>query len=130
MPGGLYWPFWQGTRSEYLAHYILSALGVAVKVPHEEDIGADFYCSLADFDGLRMTFRSPFIIQIKSVSEKEVRYGGPDDKDPTTEFRISKGTCSRLRSNNNIVLVFERCGTKSRSSKTNVSIFYAKLNNL
>lgn len=41
MPGTLLDSFYQGNRIEYLAHYVLFALGVAVKVPHEEDIGAD-----------------------------------------------------------------------------------------
>jgi hypothetical protein len=45
MPGLLLDSFYQGNRSEYLAQYILSALGVAVKVPHEEDIGVDFNCT-------------------------------------------------------------------------------------
>jgi len=79
MPGSLWFPFRQGHRSEYLALYILSALGVVVKVPKEEDIGADFHCSLAHLDGKRMTFNFPFLVQTKSVSESTVSYGGPDD---------------------------------------------------
>lgn len=79
MPGSLWFPFRQGHRSEYLALYILSALGVVVKVPKEEDIGADFHCSLAHMDGKRLTFHSPFLVQTKSVSESKISYGGPDE---------------------------------------------------
>src|SRR4030067_3640484 len=80
MPGSLWFPFRQGNRSEYLALYILSALGVVVKVPKEEDIGADFHCSLAHMEGKRMTFHSPFLVQTKSISESKISYGGPDEK--------------------------------------------------
>jgi hypothetical protein len=78
MPGNLWFPFRQGNRSEYLALYILSALGVVVKVPKEEDIGADFHCSLANMEGKRMTFHSPFLVQTKSISESQISYGGLD----------------------------------------------------
>lgn len=80
MPGTLWFTFRQGARSEYLAHYILSALGISVYVPRTEDIGVDFYCSLAKRNGNRMTFYAPFIVQVKSSSEKEIFYGGPDSK--------------------------------------------------
>lgn len=80
MPGGLWFPFRQGARSEYLAQYILSALGISVSVPRTEDIGVDFYCSLAKRNGNRITFYAPFIVQVKSSSEKEIFYGGPDSK--------------------------------------------------
>lgn len=80
MPGSLWFPFRQGNRNEYLALYILSALGVVIKVPREEDIGADFYCTLANKDGNRMTFHTPFLIQTKSSSESKVSYGGIDKK--------------------------------------------------
>jgi hypothetical protein len=80
MPGAMWLPFRKGNRSEYLALYILSALGIVVKVPREEDIGADFYCSLTKIEGNRMSFYAPFLVQVKSESEKEVIYGGPDKK--------------------------------------------------
>jgi hypothetical protein len=80
MAGGMWFPFRQGNRSEYLALYILSALGICISVPRQEDIGIDFYCSLAKNEGKRMTFYSPFVVQVKSSSEKEISYGGPDKK--------------------------------------------------
>ena len=43
--------FRQGNRSEYLAQYMLSALGLAVKVTTQEDVGIDFYCNVGKRDG-------------------------------------------------------------------------------
>ena len=79
MPGSIWFPFRQGDRSEYLALYMLSALGICVYVPRTEDVGADFYCSLAKRDGNRMTFHLPFIVQLKSSSIKKLSFGGPDE---------------------------------------------------
>ena len=79
MPGSIWFPFRQGDRSEYLALYILSSLGISVYVPRTEDIGADFYCSLAKRDGNRMTFNFPFIVQVKSSSIRKIPFGGPDE---------------------------------------------------
>lgn len=77
----MWYPFRQGDRSEYLALYILSALGIVVPVPRQEDIGADFYCSLADLKGNRLTFRMPYLVQAKSRSAREISYGGVSEKD-------------------------------------------------
>jgi hypothetical protein len=41
MPGRKLTSFRQGNRGEYLAQYILSALGVVVKAPMEEDKGKE-----------------------------------------------------------------------------------------
>lgn len=79
MPGSIWFPFRQGNRSEYLALYILSSLGISVYVPRIEDIGADFYCSLTKRDGNRMTFHLPFIVQVKSSSVEKIPFGGPDE---------------------------------------------------
>lgn len=78
MPGSIWFPFRQGDRSEYLALYILSALGISIYVPRTEDIGADFYCSLTKRDGDRMTFHLPFIVQVKSSTISKISFGGPD----------------------------------------------------
>ena len=81
MPGVMWASFREGDRSEYLSLYLLSSMGVAVSVPRQEDIGADFHCVLARIDGKRLTFKEPFLVQIKSSSAKsDIRYGGPDDK--------------------------------------------------
>lgn len=81
MPGVLPKNFRGGSRSEYLAQYIFSTLGVSVPVPHQEDIGADFHCTLAEPDGKRLIFKGSFLAQVKSVSEKnQLYFGGLDDK--------------------------------------------------
>ena len=80
MPGSLWYPFRQGDRSEYLALYILSALGIVVPVPRQEDIGADFYCSLADLKGNRLTFHMPYLVQAKSRSVRKISYGGVSEE--------------------------------------------------
>lgn len=81
MPGLVLDSYYQGNRNEYLAHYILSALGVAVKVHHEEDIGVDFICTLAKKEARRLTFSSSFLVQIKSMSrDNDLTYGGPHEK--------------------------------------------------
>lgn len=80
MPGHLWSPFREGNRSEYLAQYFLSALGVSSPVPRQEDIGIDFYCALAKEDGDRLTFHSPFAVQVGSLDAKSFAYGGMDRK--------------------------------------------------
>lgn len=65
-----------GDRSEYLAQYFLSALGVSVLVPRPEDIGFDCHCSLAEQSGRRQTYRWPYWVQIGSEGSKSFKYGG------------------------------------------------------
>jgi hypothetical protein len=72
--------FRQGSRSEYLALYVLSALGIATKIPREEDIGVDFHCSLMELQGRNYLPRSAYNVQVKSVSKKDsIRFGGVND---------------------------------------------------
>jgi hypothetical protein len=58
----------EGDRSEYLAQFLLSALGLCTPIPRQEDIGFDFYCSIADQEGGVLTFGYPYLISIKSRS--------------------------------------------------------------
>jgi len=69
----------QGDRSEYLAQYLLSGLGLATPVPRQEDVGLDFHCSLADQELGLLTFGFPFAIQIKSASSPDFSLGGMKD---------------------------------------------------
>lgn len=80
MPGQASFAFRQGNRTEYLALYLLSSLGLATKVPREEDIGIDFHCTLAERKGASLLFYSPFNVQFKSSSEQRIVYGGFDQK--------------------------------------------------
>ena len=46
MPGARSRPFRGGDKSELLAHYILEHIAFIARVPHEEDVGIDLFCSL------------------------------------------------------------------------------------
>jgi hypothetical protein len=73
---GLYNTFFQGNRSELLADYLLSSIGIATPVRRQFDTGIDFYCNLIkDNDSGYLTFGYPFAIQIKSSSDSEITYG-------------------------------------------------------
>lgn len=75
MSGIRVYNFREGDRSEYLANYLLSGLGLVTAVPRQEDIGFDFYCQLADKEKGNLSFGYPFIIQIKSYGEQNIIYG-------------------------------------------------------
>ncbi len=68
MPGVRSYSFREGDRSEYLAQFLLSALGLCTFIPRQEDIGFDFSCSLADQEAGILTFGYPYLISIKSRS--------------------------------------------------------------
>jgi hypothetical protein len=59
----------EGSRSEYLAQYVLSSFGTAVPVPHQEDTGLDIYCTLLEPDGPRAWPRAYYSVQVKSTME-------------------------------------------------------------
>ena len=69
-----------GDRSESYARIVLSALGLAVPVPREEDVGIDFYCTLGQEDGKFTRFFEPYNVQVKSASQKTLQFGGADKK--------------------------------------------------
>lgn len=75
MSGIRLYSFREGDRSEYLANYLLSGLGLVTVVPRQEDIGFDFYCQLADQEKGNLTFGYPFIVQVKSDGIDELSYG-------------------------------------------------------
>jgi hypothetical protein len=81
MVGGIWHSFRQGDRTEYLAQYLLSGLGVASPMLRQEDIGYDFFCAAAtEHAGGLTTFGPAFGVQIKSSSTPKVELGGPNDK--------------------------------------------------
>ncbi len=67
--------FHEGTRSEYLAQYIFSALGTSVPVPHPEDSGIDLYCTLGEIIGKRFHVDNYYFVQVKSNKEMIVYEG-------------------------------------------------------
>jgi hypothetical protein len=62
----------EGDRSEYLAVYLLSALGLVTQVPRQEDIGFDLVCSVADQETGRLTFNHQFLVSLKSRSSPNI----------------------------------------------------------
>lgn len=68
----------EGTRSEYLAQFALSAFGTCIPVPHPEDSGIDLYCTLGKRFGRRFLVTHPYFVQIKS-NRDSIYYSGKDD---------------------------------------------------
>jgi hypothetical protein len=58
--------FHEGSRSEYLAQYVFSSFGTSVAVPHQEDHGVDFYCTLTEKIGRRSWAKASYTVQVKS----------------------------------------------------------------
>lgn len=56
----------EGSRSEYLAQYALSALGTVAPVPHQEDTGIDLYCTLLERHGKVSIPTDYYCVQVKS----------------------------------------------------------------
>lgn len=69
----------QGNRLEYLAHYILSALGTAVPVLRTEDVGVDFYCALGKDEPVGITIADSYAVQLKSGKNPCMELGGRTD---------------------------------------------------
>lgn len=108
MPGSLLFTFREGNISEYLAQFILSGLGTCVPVPRQEDIGADFHCTIARRNGRVLTFGSPFIVQIKSDSEQtdgKIVYGWHPPKRKGEKAVWKKAELEWLVSQENPLLV-------------------------
>lgn len=77
-----YYNFRQGDRSELLADYLLSGIGITTPIRRQDDTGFDFYCSISDQEKGILTFGFPFIIQIKSKAASNViSYGTDIEKD-------------------------------------------------
>jgi hypothetical protein len=64
--GATVYGFHEGTRSEYLAQFILSAFGTSVPVPHPEDHGIDFYCTLTERIDKLIWAKASYSVQVKS----------------------------------------------------------------
>jgi hypothetical protein len=70
----------QGDRSEYLAVYMLSALGLVTQVPRQEDIGIDLICNLAEQESGIVGFRHHFAVSVKSASTPRAIFVPADSK--------------------------------------------------
>ncbi len=69
--------FREGDRSEYLAQFLLSALGLCSPIPRQEDVGYDFSCSIANQESGLISFGYPYLISIKSQSRKKILIKAP-----------------------------------------------------
>jgi hypothetical protein len=118
----------EGNRSEYLAQFILSAIGTCVPVPRTEDIGVDFHCTVAKRDGMLLSFKSPYLVQIKSESEDKIVYGWHPLKKKGTEGKWKPEELDWLFSQENPVLVGlvdkEQLRIKLYSTSNIWSVFY------
>jgi hypothetical protein len=61
--------FHEGSRSEYLAQFVLAGMGTAVAVPHQEDAGIDIYCTITERLGRLSWPIMHFTVQVKSGNE-------------------------------------------------------------
>jgi len=66
--GSLAANFHEGSRSEYLAQYALSSLGMAALLPRQEDVGVDLHCALGERVGQRLVIDQYYSVQVKSTS--------------------------------------------------------------
>jgi hypothetical protein len=64
--------FREGDRSELLAQYYLSKLGLCSPIPRQEDIGLDFSCSIADQETGALSFGFPYLVSVKSRSSPNI----------------------------------------------------------
>lgn len=78
MSGNRWGTFREGDRSEYLANYLMSGLGLITGISRQEDIGVDFYCSVSDQEQGALTFGYPYQLSIKSDSMNSISFGGID----------------------------------------------------
>ena len=65
--GALATNFHEGSRSEYLAQYVFASYGTAIPVPHQEDSGVDFYCTITEQVGKLAWPRYHYTVQVKST---------------------------------------------------------------
>lgn len=61
--------FHEGTRSEYLAHYVLASFGTAIPVPSREDTGLDLLCTLTERIEQRIWPLEYYSVQVKSTED-------------------------------------------------------------
>jgi hypothetical protein len=82
--------FREGDRSEYLAVYLLSRVGLVTQVPRQEDIGFDLICNVADQESDLLSFNHHYAVTLKSDSTPTVELVPPiskkDDRSYTSHY--------------------------------------------
>jgi hypothetical protein len=69
MPGACYQTFRLGDRSELLTEQLLSAFAFTTRVPRQEDIGFDFFCSLITREEQLLKAGPFFAVQAKRSTD-------------------------------------------------------------
>jgi len=80
MSGVRTYSFREGDRSEYLAQFLLSAIGLCTAIPRQEDIGLDFLCSIADQEQDVLSFGYQFMVSVKSLSSPNIDLTVPEKR--------------------------------------------------
>ena len=69
MVGAIAAGFHEGSRSEIIADYLLSAWGTVTPVRRQDDHGHDLYCTLTDRIGQRAIVTDYYAVQVKSTRD-------------------------------------------------------------
>ena len=69
MTGAIAAGFHEGSRSEIIADYLLSAWGTVTPVRRQDDHGHDLYCTLTERIGQRAIVTDYYAVQVKSTLE-------------------------------------------------------------
>ena len=80
MPGGHLRTFRIGNRSELLVEQLLAGLAFTARVPRQEDVGVDFFCSLISQRENFLQAGPFFAVQAKSPTDA-IRYEKPHELD-------------------------------------------------
>jgi hypothetical protein len=78
MPGGRLRTFRLGNRSELLVEQLLAGFAFTTRVPLQEDVGVDFFCSLTRQEGQFLKAGPFFAVQAKSTSD-DIVYEKPHE---------------------------------------------------
>lgn len=60
----------EGFRSEYLAHFVFSALGPSIPVSVADDYGIDLLCNITEINGKMRNVKTSYGVQVKSGDTK------------------------------------------------------------
>jgi len=93
----------QGIRAEYVAQYIMSALGPCERVMRENDYGIDMYCNLMEIEGSVGYTGLLYGIQVKSGNE-EFKYNGDHLSEWIKGYNIPLFMCRVNRTNSQLKL--------------------------
>ena len=88
MPGQQLKSTWIGNRAELLAVYALSSIAAVTQVRRENDFGFDLLCTLLSHQEKVLRAGHSFGLQVKSVGEIQIRYGGLNRRNEWKGYEI------------------------------------------